>query len=105
MIVPCLQLGHIVLGKINEDDLLTLWQNHPELLKLRGRVREPLEQFSFCQDCPYIGYCTGNCPATAYTLTGTVNHPAPDACLRLYLQQGGELPGGSETPAPVQGMT
>ncbi len=105
MIVPCLQLGHIVLGKINEDDIMTLWQNHPELLKLRGRVREPLEQFSFCQDCPYIGYCTGNCPATAYTLTGTVNHPAPDACLRLYLQQGGKLPGGSETPATVQGMT
>jgi len=105
MIVPCLQLGHIILGKVNENDLLTLWHSHPELVKLRGRVQEPLEQFSFCQDCPYIGYCTGNCPATAYTLTGRVNHPAPDACLRLYLQQGGKLHKGFESPEPLQGMT
>jgi radical SAM protein with 4Fe4S-binding SPASM domain len=103
--VPCLQLGHMALGKINEDDLLKIWQTHPELQKLRSRFQEPLEQFPFCQDCPYIGYCTGNCPATAYTLTGTVHNPAPDACLRLYLEQGGRLPGDCGRPAAVEGIT
>ena len=37
-------------------------------------------------------YCTGNCPALAYTLTGEVNHPSPDACLRRFLEEGGQIP-------------
>jgi len=92
VMVPCLQLGNIELGKINENDLLKVWQTHPELVKLRNRSKEPLASFSFCQDCPYIDYCTGNCPAIAYTLIGKAHHPAPDACLRQYLEQGGRMP-------------
>lgn len=90
-ITPCLQLGHIVLGRINHDDLADVWQNHPELRKLRERSLIPLSSFAFCRDCVYTAYCTGNCPATAYTITGEVNHPSPDACLRLFQEQGGSL--------------
>jgi SynChlorMet cassette radical SAM/SPASM protein ScmE len=97
MIIPCLQLSHMTLGRINHESLVDIWQNHRNLKILRERSRIPLEQFSFCQDCPYIPYCTGNCPATAYTIAGEVNHPGPDACLRLFLQQGGHLP---ERPVP-----
>jgi hypothetical protein len=28
----------------------------------------------------------------AYTITGQVNHPSPDACLRDFLKEGGKLP-------------
>jgi len=91
-IVPCLQLGHMALGRINDDDLAALWQSHPELKILRERCHTPLHQFDFCRGCHYLPYCTGNCPATAYTLYGDVNHPAPDACLRLFLERGGHLP-------------
>ncbi|MHB8091938.1 MAG: SynChlorMet cassette radical SAM/SPASM protein ScmE [Syntrophales bacterium] len=90
--VPCSQLGHIVLGQINRDDLCDLWQNHPALRELRNRRLIPLASFAFCQDCPYQDYCTGNCPALSYNLTGEVNRPSPDACLRLFEQQGGRLP-------------
>lgn len=90
--VPCSQLGHIVLGQINHADLRDLWQNHPALWKLRNRKLIPLSSFAFCQDCPYQDYCTGNCPALSYNLTGEVNSPSPDACLRLFEQQGGCLP-------------
>ena len=93
VMVPCLQLGHIALGKIDADDLREVWQTHPELVIFRNRFQKSLAQFPFCRDCPYLGYCTGNCPATAYTLTGAAHHPAPDACLRLYLERGGRLPG------------
>jgi SynChlorMet cassette radical SAM/SPASM protein ScmE len=92
VMVPCLQLGNIELGRINGNDLLKVWQMHPELVKFRNRSQESLAGFPFCRDCPYIDYCTGNCPAIAYTLTGNAHHPAPDACLRLYLEQGGRLP-------------
>jgi SynChlorMet cassette radical SAM/SPASM protein ScmE len=92
VIIPCLQLGHMALGHIRQDDLVDIWQNHPDLRTLRERSQISLHQFSFCRDCAYMPYCTGNCPATAYTITGEVNHPSPDACLRLFIERGGRLP-------------
>jgi SynChlorMet cassette radical SAM/SPASM protein ScmE len=92
VIVPCCMLSHIELGRINQDDFLQIWRNHPEMLKVRERRNIPLTDFEFCHGCGYINYCTGNCPALAYTLTGQVNHPSPDACLRLFLNDGGTLP-------------
>lgn len=92
VIIPCSLVSHLELGRINEDDLAGLWQHHPELTKLRTRYRVPLSDFTFCQDCPYVNYCTGNCPALAFTLTGREDHPSPDACLRQFLEQGGRLP-------------
>jgi len=92
VIVPCLQLGHVILGHINQDDLWDVWQRHPQLQGLRQRSRISLDHFPFCRDCPYIPYCTGNCPATAYTLTGEIDHPSPDTCLWRFLNGGGRLP-------------
>ena len=92
VIVPCSQLCHLSLGRINQDDLGEIWRRHPELQSLRKRSRISLEDFPFCRDCPYTSYCTGNCPAIAYSLTGKIDHPSPDACLRQFLKQGGRLP-------------
>jgi len=94
IMVPCSQVSHIVLGRINQDDLQEVWQEHPELEKLRERHKIPLSNFEFCQGCDYINYCTGNCPALAYTILGKENHPSPDACLKRFLEEGGKLPEG-----------
>ena len=91
-IVPCTMLSHIELGRINRDDLTEIWQNHPGIQKIRKRQNIPLSDFEFCAGCKYINYCTGNCPGLAYTITGKVNHPSPDACLRRFLEDGGRLP-------------
>jgi SynChlorMet cassette radical SAM/SPASM protein ScmE len=98
VLVPCSQMPHIELGRINRDDLRQVWQDHPALKRLRERREIPLSGFPFCEGCPYIPYCTGNCPALAYTLVGEENHPSPDACLRRFLEQGGRLP-GERSPA------
>ena len=90
--VPCSQLPHMILGRINHDDLGEIWRHHPVLQTFRRRFEIPLSSFPFCRDCPYLPYCTGNCPAIAYNLTGRVDHPSPDACLRDFLAQGGRLP-------------
>jgi SynChlorMet cassette radical SAM/SPASM protein ScmE len=90
-IVPCSMLAHIELGHINQDSLLEIWQNSPSLNHLRNRQTIPLAGFEFCAGCAYIPYCTGNCPGLAYTLTGMVDHPSPDACLRRYLKEGGAI--------------
>lgn len=92
VIVPCVQMAHLEIGRINQDNLETIWQTHPELQKLRQRNNIPLTRFSECRDCPYLMYCTGNCPALAYTLTGDINRPSPDACLNRFLSDGGKLP-------------
>mgnify|MGYP001578301425 CR=1 FL=1 len=92
VMVPCSQLPHIELGMINKDDLMDVWQNHPELARIRNRKIIPLSEFEFCQGCDYINYCTGNCPALSYTLVGIEDHPSPDACLKRFLEDGGRLP-------------
>lgn len=90
-IVPCTMLAHIELGRINRDSLAEVWRDSPDLNRLRNRHVIPLTDFSFCAGCSYIPYCTGNCPGLAYTLTGKVDHPSPDACLRRFLAGGGEI--------------
>lgn len=91
-IVPCTMLSHMEIGQINKDDLKDIWQNHPEMKKIRQRRNIPLNDYEFCKGCEYINYCTGNCPGLAYTITGKVNHPSPDACLRQFFEDGGKLP-------------
>jgi len=92
VITPCSMLPHMELGRINLDSLIKVWKNHPDLDRLRRRHTIPLADFEFCHGCPYIPYCTGNCPGLAYTMLGQVDHPSPDACLRRYLAEGGRLP-------------
>jgi SynChlorMet cassette radical SAM/SPASM protein ScmE len=92
VIVPCNMLAHLELGRINQDALAEVWQQHPTLASLRSRHLIPLSSFEFCAGCDYIAYCTGNCPGLAYTLTGQVDQPSPDACLRRFLADGGRLP-------------
>ena len=90
-IVPCSMLAHSELGRINQDSLAEIWQHSPALNQLRSRHTIPLTGFEFCTGCSYIPYCTGNCPGLAYTLTGKVDHPSPDACLRRFLEEGGAI--------------
>jgi SynChlorMet cassette radical SAM/SPASM protein ScmE len=92
VIVPCVHLSHIELGRVNRDDFGDLWQHHPELQRLRERQLIPLSEFSFCRDCEYQNYCVGGCPAVSFTRTGREDSPNPDSCLRRFLEQGGHLP-------------
>jgi len=92
VMVPCGQMSHIELGRINRDNLQEVWQEHHELKRLRERHKISLNEFEFCHGCAYIDYCTGNCPALAYTIIGKEDHPSPDACLNRFLEAGGRLP-------------
>jgi SynChlorMet cassette radical SAM/SPASM protein ScmE len=91
MIIPCSMLAHIVLGRINRDRLQDVWRNSPALRALRERRAISLDSFAFCTECEYQHFCTGNCPGLAFGLTGEIDHPSPDACLRRYLADGGTL--------------
>jgi len=92
VMTPCAQMSHIELGRINRDDVAEVWQHHAELKRLRERVDIPLSTFEFCKGCEYMRYCTGNCPALAYTTLKEDNHPSPDACLKRFLEAGGKIP-------------
>jgi SynChlorMet cassette radical SAM/SPASM protein ScmE len=95
--VPCLLLPHMHLGWMNRDRLTDVWNSAPALEALRRRSEIRLASFSFCRGCPYVERCTGNCPALSYVLTGQVDHPSPDACLRRYLRAGGSFPRAAST--------
>ena len=92
IMVPCIQMSHMELGRINRDDLKEVWQHHRELKRFRSRINIPLTDFEFCKGCDYVNYCTGNCPALAYETVGEDNHPSIDGCLRQFLDHGGRLP-------------
>lgn len=94
IMLPCSQMPHVELGRINKDKLKDVWLNHPELKRLRDRRDIPLGDFEFCRDCKYIPYCRGGCPAVSYTLTGDENEPSPDAdsCYKAFVESGGKLP-------------
>jgi SynChlorMet cassette radical SAM/SPASM protein ScmE len=92
VMVPCSQLSHLELGRINQDRLTEVWLNHPELQRLRERTQTPLRDLPFCSGCEYAPYCRGGCPAIAYNYTGQDCQAAPDNCLRRFLAAGGKLP-------------
>lgn len=92
VMVPCTQMAHIELGRINVDDLRDVWLHSPGLNGLRERRIKPLSDFVFCQGCDYINYCTGNCPALAFNFLGIVDHPSPEPCLKRFLESGGRIP-------------
>jgi SynChlorMet cassette radical SAM/SPASM protein ScmE len=91
VIIPCTHLSHIELGRINHDSLLDIWQNHPDLQRLRSRKEIPLSNFPQCAECGYQPYCTGNCPGVAYNITGDVYAPSPESCLKVFLASGGKI--------------
>ena len=90
-IIPCTMLPHLETGRINRDSLAEGWWKSPVLKRMRARRTIPLERFEFCNGCAYLPYCTGSCAGLAYSLTGEVDHPSPNACLRRFLDEGGEL--------------
>jgi SynChlorMet cassette radical SAM/SPASM protein ScmE len=92
VMIPCSQMSHRELGRINKDSLQEVWLNHPEMKRLRERRNIPLSEFEFCSSCDYIKYCPGSCPAMAYNIMGEEDHPSPDSCLKRFLESGGKLP-------------
>ncbi|MFH1115088.1 MAG: SynChlorMet cassette radical SAM/SPASM protein ScmE [Pseudomonadota bacterium] len=92
VIVPCVQMPAMVLGRINDDDFETVWNEHPELNRFRKRRDLSLEEFEFCRGCDYIPYCTGNCPASNHTGDKDAYHPSTEGCLKRFLENGGTLP-------------
>jgi SynChlorMet cassette radical SAM/SPASM protein ScmE len=98
VIVPCFFLNHMELGMINQDTFEDVWQKNHELQNLRKRHHMSLKNFEECVDCEYTPYCTGNCPGSAFTLTGKVNQPSPDACLQRFLAAGGIIPVVGQAP-------
>lgn len=97
--IICAMLPHEVLGTINRDRLVDVWQRSPSLSRMRNRNAIPLTAFADCAACGYAPYCTGNCPALAYSGAGSTERPSPDACLRRFLEAGGRIPMFDPEPA------
>lgn len=82
--VPCVMLPTVTLGTIGRDPLPELWQRTPALQALRARRQIRLDGLAECRDCPWVHSCTGNCPGMAFALTGALDRPAPESCLKRF---------------------
>lgn len=93
-IVICSLMPTLELGRVNRDSLQAVWLEHPLLIQHRRRQSIALRDFESCSACGYVDYCTGNCPASAFTLCGATDAPNPDSCLSAFLADGGTLVDG-----------
>ncbi|MFC1451956.1 SynChlorMet cassette radical SAM/SPASM protein ScmE [Verrucomicrobiota bacterium] len=92
VVVPCLLLAHIELGRIGRDALKRIWTDSAQLQRLRSRRAIRLDGFDFCSACEYTLYCSGGCPGLAFISTGKDDRPDPRSCLKRFLEAGGTLP-------------
>lgn len=91
VVIPCAQMRHYELGRVNKDSLADLWLNSVPLNRLRNRRNISLKEFAYCADCVYVDQCTGNCPASAYSITKDALRPSPEGCLKRFLEDGGSM--------------
>jgi len=82
--VPCVMLPQMVLGHIGQDRLGEVWTKARLLEQMRRRVDIPLSRFETCADCDWQLSCTGNCPGTAFSMTGQIDVPCPESCLKRF---------------------
>lgn len=85
--VPCVMLPTLTLGEIGRDPLPEVWQQAAVLQKLRARREIQLEDLDECRDCLWVKSCTGSCPGMALSLTGAVDRPCPQSCLRRFVAE------------------
>lgn len=76
-VMACRRLP-IVIGNVNESDLLTLHRDSPEMIALRS-VGIP----AGCRDCKYADRCAGGAKCVTYARTGRYDLPDPDCPLAL----------------------
>jgi SynChlorMet cassette radical SAM/SPASM protein ScmE len=85
VITPCNMLAGLELGRINRDDIKTVWKTHPTLQALKDRRHIPMEKVLGCRDCEWASYCNGSCPGLAQTMTGDFNMANPHDCYKQFL--------------------
>jgi radical SAM protein with 4Fe4S-binding SPASM domain len=76
-VVPCpafKQAQDFVLGNINVDSLLSIWQNNQELEHLRKFDYRRIEG---CKECDNLSYCQGRCIAQRFYRFGNI-YQGPD---------------------------
>jgi len=86
-IVPCCMMPGLVMGNINRDSLLAIWNDHPTMKAMRERRSIPLHDVPGCQTCEWNRFCNGSCPGLAHQLTGDFNRANPEDCLKNFLKE------------------
>jgi len=61
-------------GTILIQSLGEIWHNSPVFKMIRNMKNES------CEQCPRFDFCHGGCPAIAYFLKNSLDHPDP-ACI------------------------
>jgi radical SAM protein with 4Fe4S-binding SPASM domain len=65
---PSLPTQAYAAGSLKHSPARALWENSPQLAKLRGMAPEDL--WGFCRTCYYADVCRGGCTFTAHALLG-----------------------------------
>lgn len=83
-VAPCdgfFNFKEMILGNIREHPLDDIWENSPQLKKIRKINPEDLT--GVCKICTFRGYCAGGCRASAYNIYRDMTAPDP-ICQSIY---------------------
>ncbi len=81
-VFPCafLQDDFFLAGNIKQESFESIWNNAPSFNMLR-KIR-----IESCETCSRFNQCHGGCPAVAYYLTRSLNHPDPE-CMQSFRER------------------
>lgn len=82
--VPCNMLPTLVMGVAGMHPIREAWLHSPAINAVRYRREVPLSSFSSCSNCPYMGFCTGGCPASVMSKKGHILGVDPLSCYRYH---------------------
>jgi SynChlorMet cassette radical SAM/SPASM protein ScmE len=85
-IVPCNMLPTMVIGKIGQMPLREAWINGRHINILRKRFETPITTIPGCEDCRYVKFCTGGCPAVVFARHGTLDAVDLEYCFKKYME-------------------
>lgn len=91
--VPCNMLPALTMGTVGVNPVRDAWLYHPSINVVRQRRQIPLSALETCRGCPYIGFCTGGCPASVMNKFGKLNAIDPLVCYRHYKTKMVKAPG------------
>jgi SynChlorMet cassette radical SAM/SPASM protein ScmE len=86
--VPCNMLPTLSMGVIGRNSMKDAWLHHPAINAVRYRRQIQIASLSSCRECPYIGFCTGGCPASVMSRQGRLYAADTASCLRTLSGNG-----------------
>lgn len=83
---PCNMLPEFELGIINSTAIKDVWLKNSLIMEMRKRSLTKMEEVAGCQQCIWVPFCNGGCPAYPVSFTGDLHKSNERECYKAFLK-------------------